>query len=374
MLGHVGAVATARLGAVVLGLLLWFPACAVTLDAETGSRAAWLTEEHHSLVWLGGDIARSQGQSGQLRLSDVLVSDAPNSVRVTSLPDWWPGELGLHRLEEVVGWLGYRDSLSAFLCRGWPLALLGAALLMISAARRSPRDRLGVLAGGVKALVVTAVAGAGLVLLVPSFAGSALRDSRDALWRDDYVTAAERLEAAARSFPLLGHDSHFLAQMGLLKCRTGQLEHPAAQLWLARRQIDRGLSYEPEQTAAGLIASPATSPGVRREAARLLSRQGFNALNTGDEQRAVSLLDLAAVVLPVDPKISYSRQLAYLRTEQYGNLADEVEKLRAIYRELALPSSAAVLSNAEDLLARSAVARGDASGAIEHLARRRDPR
>jgi len=251
---------------------------------------------------------------------------------------------------------------------------LGAGLLIISAARRSQRDRLGVMARGIRTFAITAMASAALVLLFPTLAGASLRESRDALWRDDYPAAAEHLDAAARIFPLLSHDSHFLAQLGLVRCRAGQLDRPSAQLWLARRQVDRGLGQEPEQTATRLMMSPATPLGIRREAARLLSRQGFKALNSGQEQRALDLLSLAAHALPADPKISYSQQLAYLRTERYAELASEVSRLRAVYREMALPSSAAVLSTAEDFLARSAIAQGDPNGAIKHLARRRDPR
>lgn len=374
MIGRLGSAMTARIAAISLGVFVLFPACAVTLDSETGSRAAWLTQEHQSLVWLGGDIARSQGQSGQLRLTDVLVSDAPDSVRATSAPDWWPGEFGLERLEEVTAWLGYRDALSAFLCRGWPLALLGAALLLIAAARCSVRDRLGIAARGVRTFIGTTVASAGLVLLVPTLAGSELRAARDAVWRDDYREAVARLDAAARIFPLLTHDSHFLAQAGLVLCRDQQSERPEAQLWLTRRQVDRGLTHEPEQAATRLMLDPATPEGVRREAARLLSRRGFHALNSGENQSSLDLLELAALGLPVDPKISYGRQLAYLRTERYRELNLEVDRIRAIYGAMAIPSAAAVLSSAEDYLARAALAQGNAPDAARHLARRRDPR
>jgi hypothetical protein len=361
------------LAAVALVACASFPRFSTIADPAVGSGARWINQVHSNLSWLGGDIALSQGMSEDLLLQDVLLSDSPSSFSAIPDPRTFRSRPGLHWLANVFEWLGYGNAFGAFVRIGWVLALLGAlAAITGSVLERDHR----------KTTLRSAIRGPSMLMLLSAFlslepiwrAGGALMRAESATHDHHYKEAISFMEEARDFLPLLEFDTKYLAQIGLLRLRSGEPDHPAARLYRARIGEGAGGRHSSRGIYRDLVMSPSVSEPVRREAARALAVTGYISLNTGATDQGIADLRIARSVLSNDPKIQLGLQLGYLRTGQSQNLLEVALSTQGLYEEVNLPSAGSVVAFGLDALARDRWANGDAVSASSYSQLKGAPR
>ena len=356
----------AAIGLMLVGL---FPSAALVHDAEVGSAACWFERSHRSLVWLGGDIALSKGASEDLLGEDVLIGEQPVNFRTLPSPQRLTRDEPLSLLSPTVEWLGYGNAFAAFVKPGWFAAVLGFLLYMAGCVFAAPNRRVRIRegAGAVSAGLVATVA---LALVPVHHAARALDGAEAATAQGLHLEALDGLEACAAHLPLFAHDSHFVAQRGLLARRAGLAESSVARLYLARVRENQVTPAIAADSFREVLENPEISLAERREAGRALARIGANHLNTGLIERGRRVLEEAKVVLGADPKVEAALQLSWLREGELGQLEASTERVIALYDGVRLPSGAAVVALGIERLARGYLAAGDAEAAARVAARR----
>jgi hypothetical protein len=371
-LGQCANLAPALLATVGLMLVGLFPCAVVVHDAEVGGAASWFERTHRSLVWLGGDIALSNGASESLTEEDVLISDQPASFRALPSPQRLTRDEPLSLLAPATEWLGYGNVFAAFARSGWLAAVLGLLLVIVGCAFTAdrPRARLGECAAAVIGGLVATTA----LALIPVFRAARAMDAAErATGMGQPATALTHLEAAATALPLFGEDSHYLAQHGLLSRRAGLADAPTARLYLARVRESQVTPAVAAESLRSVLASDDADVSVRREAARALARVGALALNSGQLAAGRAALEDAQALLAADPKLEAALQLTWLRTGELELLERSAERVAALYETVSLPSGGAVVALALERVARARLAAGDATAAARAAALRGRP-
>jgi tetratricopeptide (TPR) repeat protein len=366
LLGSQGRELCALCVAAICALLMAFPNAVMIGEPELAANASWVQQQTERLTWLGGDISTSQGNRDRLFKDREVVVSARSSLRLVPIPNWAPHYLQLGRLPEIAEWLGYSNRFSAFVARGWFLALGGCGLIICACL-------VGCGVGWILAIrrlaLVVALVMTGLVVVLlsePVKLGTQLKLASDHVARGNPSAALIVLESAASDSPVIREDTGFMAQVGLLSSKVGRTEVPSARLWTAFQWERQGLRMQALETYRALLREHGQRRSVRREASRGLVRMGIQRINSTGYVSAADLLEEALEAFPSDIKANLALQLVYLRTGNRQRLIELVELAYETLANYSLSNKKVVLSVCQENLCYAALADGDLSAAVQH--------
>jgi hypothetical protein len=352
----------------------FFPYFVMVWDPAVAARASWLHMQHRSLVWPGGDFSTGQEFAAESLWKDrIHASDTPRQVNVSKAPMWGPGMLELGQLPVLVEAFGYSDEFCQFIRPGWFVAMAGALGVLssecIAGGVLRPRRVLIALRAGLWAGVAGCALGA-----VPLVAAAlALDGAREATARGRYEAAERHLRRAAAVLPVIGQDTDYVAQLGLLQWRLDRLGSPHARAFLASMLEQQGRSAQALEISRDLLVQVPRHSAVHREACRAVFRAGIDALNAGRTERAIDLLETVLAQEPCDLKANFALQVAYLRTSRRRDLERLVKRIEAVYAYFQFPTKALVLASGEENLQLAAFQAGDLDAAVVHAYKAKHP-
>jgi tetratricopeptide (TPR) repeat protein len=299
---------------------LSFPYAATLQSPSLSADAVWLQMQHDNLIWLGGDINLSSESSHAFWGNKVYSNDIPRQIKVAALPTRPTWEPGLHQASDLIVWLGFSEAFCQFSKSGWTLAVVGWALLAIATIHvrgvvRIPR--MGAALAFLSAfLVILSAVAWGMAMSAAGIVEQAAILTRNR----SYADALETLDKACDRLPVLGQDTYYIAQRGLLEYRLGRMTL-YAKLFEAiekERQGQYDVAYE---SFAELIDSDDSA--IAREALRAVQRYAIQDFNSGRTELAISRLQGVLARQPCNLKVIYLMQICYLRQ----NRLPEVEAM-----------------------------------------------
>lgn len=314
-------VASTCLACLICFLPLVYPYFVMVRSPLIAAEATWLQMQHDNLTWLGGDVyANAEFGSMGWRSKTYLV-DAPRQLAVINLPSWSPWEFGFHRLNDLIQWLGFSNAFCQFTDRGWGLAIFGGVMLLLASFQRKGYlvlQRIGV------ASVFFVMAASGMALVAWSFPFQASRQIRLAsvcCSEGDYESSLLHLNQAVELLPVLGQDTYYVAQRGILEQRLFRDSQYAA---LQRAYgLERDAQYDQAYAILErLVESP--NPAIKRESLRGVLRYAIQDYNCArfelSSQRFMKVLEHH----PCDVKTIYLMQLQGIRESRL----DQVKRMR----------------------------------------------
>ena len=111
---------------------LSYPYFVMVRSPENSADAAWLQAQHDNLTWLGGDIYANAEYANMGWKSKTYLIDIPKQLSVIDLPSWSPWEIGVHRCEDLMQWLGYSNAFCQYMGQGWAMAIVGGVFLFLA--------------------------------------------------------------------------------------------------------------------------------------------------------------------------------------------------------------------------------------------------
>ncbi|MBL4771966.1 MAG: hypothetical protein JKY61_12695 [Planctomycetes bacterium] len=354
-------------------LLLAYPNSVMIGEPDLAANASWIQQQTERLTWLGGDISTSQGNRDRLFKDREIVVSARSSLRLVPIPSWVPHYFQLGRLPEVAEWLGYSNRFSAFVARGWFLALMGGGLIVCASLVGCGVNWVRALRRCACVLSLVVLLLLTLLLSEPVMLGTRLKQASDHVALGDPTAALKVLESAASASPVVGEDTGFMAQVGLLNLRVGRVELPSARLWTAFQLERNGFRMQALEIYRELIGEKGLRRSLRREASRGLVRLGIQRINSTSYVNAADLLETAIDAFPSDIKANLALQLVYLRTGNRPRLEELVELAYETLAEYNLPNKKVILSVCQENLCYIALAEGDLHAALKHRQGMRKP-
>lgn len=307
------------LSSLVLLVPLCYPYFVMIRSPDVSADAAWLQSQHDNLTWLGGDIYANAEYGSKGWKSKSYLIDTPRQLAVINLPSWSPWEVGLHRSDDLMLWLGYSNSFCQFVCKGWAMAIIGSTLLFLSTLQYQGTlvfHRAGT------ALVIFTIVG-GLAVMVgwslPFRASQEVRRAAELCSQRRYAESLDHLDRAVRWLPVLGQDTYYVAQRGVLDQKLG-IDSDFATL-KAAVHLESDACYD--QAYAMLVPLIDSSwPAVRREALRGVMRFAIQDYNCARFELSRERFTIVLKRQPCNVKLIYLMQLQGIRESRVDSVAE----------------------------------------------------
>jgi tetratricopeptide (TPR) repeat protein len=262
--------------------------------------------------------------------------------------------------------LGYSNCFCQFVGPGWFAALLGASFLVMGECLpdgRLSRRRFGL---AILALLVTALLGLVAVSVPVVIASRRLERARRATALGLHDKAEGYLRSAIRVLPSLREDTFYIAQLGLLDYRRGQVTTSEGRIFFANQLEREGRYAQAAAMYSALLAEEPEGSAVRREASRSILRDGAYAFNAGRTEDAIRRFELVLREEPCNLKANYALQLAYLRTGRRAEVEDMVRRIEATYAHFHALTKAIVLAQSRENAMFATLKDGEMDATFRH--------
>ncbi|QEG23029.1 hypothetical protein [Mariniblastus fucicola] len=300
---------------------LAYPYFVIVRSPHVSADAAWLQMQHNNLTWLGGDIYLNAEYGSKGWRSKSYIVDAPRQLSVVSLPSWSPWELGLHRTEDLMLWLGYSNAFCQFAGRGWALAIVGSFLLFLASLQKEKELDFGRAGSAIALFTVVAIVASVVGWSRPFMASQQIRLASELSSQKQYEQASFHLERAVEVLPVLGQDTFYVSQRGILDRRLG-IESDYVRLQSARSFESDGRFDQAFTILSELCDSE--NPAIRREANRGILRFAIQDFNCARFELSAARFRFVLKRNPCDVKLIYLLQLQGIRESRI----DRVEEMR----------------------------------------------
>lgn len=289
---------------------LAFPYFVMLRSPVVSAEAAWLQLQHDNLLWLGGDIYNNAEYSHRGWKSKAYLIDLPQQLAVVKLPSWSPWEIGLDRCGDLLLWLGYSNAFCNFVGRGWAMAIIGSQLLLLSTLQRKSEFQfphagvaIAIFTGG---FIISALVGWSL----PFRASNHIRRSSELCSQRDFRASIDELDKAVALLPVLGQDTYYVAQRGVLERALG-LETDYTRLGEA---IDLESDARYDQAFARIVRLiESEDPAIRRESLRAVMRFAIQDYNCARFETSGDRFRIVLRQQPCNLKLIYLMQLQGIR-------------------------------------------------------------
>ena len=302
-------------------LPLLYPYFVTVRSPNVSADAAWLQMQHDNLTWLGGDIYANAEYGAKGWKSKTYLVDAPRQLAVINLPSWSPWEFGLHRTQDLMLWLGYSNAFCQFVGKGWALAVVGAVLLLLASLQCCGELILGRAGAAVGLFTSIAFVSAIVGWSLPFKASQEIRVAAEFCGKQEYAKAKNHLERAVELLPVLGQDTYYVAQRGVLDQRLN-IESDYAELQKSNRLESAGRFDQAFTILKRLCDSDESA--VRREAFRGILRFAIQDYNCARFESSSDRFSLVLKYYPCDVKVIYLLQLQGIRESR----AQSVDEMR----------------------------------------------
>ncbi len=301
---------SAFITSLMLLLPLTYPYFVMIRSPQISADATWLQMQHNNLTWLGGDIFLNAEFGSKGWRTKTYFVDTPRHLAVVNLPSWSPWEIGLHRTKDLLLWLGYSNAFCQFVGRGWSLSIVGSFLLVLSTFQHDGRLAFERVSGAITLMGIVAVVAVCGGWARPFHASQEIRSAAQSSSQHDYAQSKKHLDRAVELLPVLGQDTHYISQRGVLDRRLG-IDSPYAALQRARG-LETGARYD-EAFAIYKPLTASTDPAIGREALRGVLRFAIQDFNSARFERATRRFTYVLRRTPCDVKLIYLMQLSCLR-------------------------------------------------------------
>lgn len=291
-------------------LPLSYPFFVVIRSPQVSADAAWLQMQHDNLTWLGGDIYTNAEFGSKGWKAKTYLVDAPNQLAVVSLPSWSPWEVGLHRCNDLAGWLGYSNAFCQFAGMGWGLTLFGSGTLLLVTLQKKGTLKYHRAGAAIVLFTLSAGAAAAIAWSLPFRASQNIQAAAECCSKQDFEGSRYYLERAVSLLPVLGQDTNYIAQRGILDLRL-QIDSEYAQLSRANSLEKRGRYDQAYALIRQLIDSE--DPAIRRESLRSVLRFAIQDYNSARFDLSYQRFSLVLRHHPCDVKLIYLMQLQGIR-------------------------------------------------------------
>lgn len=352
----------------LFALLLMFPATILHFSPDVASLGGWIENQHYNLTWLGGDIFTVQEEAFFDQKQNLYIVDPPAQSGVVSIPHSLPFLLQISLMSEYVSWLGYTESFTLFVSKGWILACSGTLLLTMSMIRRTWNFDINLLRICLKSFTAVMAVCITLALLPIVLAAYDISKSERAMNDQDYAKAYEHLNKACRTMPILAEESVMITQRSLLASRLN-ISSPESWHYEATILEQAGFKAAAEQIYLDIIKSQETPEPLRREARRGILRQAIHRINSQQFERAYILLRNLMLQKPCELKANYALQFTCLQTGRFNEVAKLDRMLTATYSKIKTLNKKALLAFSHDNHALANYQLDDLSGALEQKQR-----
>ncbi len=308
---------SSSLACLMILLTLAYPYFVTVRSPNVSADATWLQMQHDNLTWLGGDIYLNAELGSKGWRSKSYIVDAPRQLAVVPLPSWSPWEVGLHRTEDLMLWLGFSNAFCQFAGRGWSLAIAGASLLFLGTLRNNHQLDYQRAGAAIALFTVVAVLAAVVGWSRPFKASHEINLAAELAGQKNYDQAKVHLDRAVSILPVLGQDTFYIAQRGVLDSRLG-IDSEYALLQKARSLESNG-RFDQAMTIIESIAESA-DPAIRREACRGVLRFAIQDFNCGRFERSAERFDFVLKRNPCDVKLIYLIQLQGIRESRIARV------------------------------------------------------
>jgi hypothetical protein len=289
---------------------LSYPYFVMVRSPENSADAAWLQAQHDNLTWLGGDIYVNAEYANMGWKSKAYLIDIPKQLSVIDLPSWSPWEIGVHRCEDLMQWLGYSNAFCQFMGQGWAMAIVGGVFLFLASLQS--QGKLIFHRASVALLLFSTVAVFAAIVgwSLPFQAAREIREAAELCSQQQYSESQKHLDRAVAWLPVLGQDTYYVAQRGILDREQG-IESDFATLQKAIA-LEKGARYD---QAFSLIEPLVESEfaAVRREALRGIMRFAIQDYNCARFELSRERFELVLRHQPCNVKLIYVLQLQGIR-------------------------------------------------------------
>lgn len=298
------------LGSVLCLVPLAFPYFVMLRSPVVSAEAAWLQLQHDNLLWLGGDIYNNAEYAHRGWKSKAYLIDLPQQLAVVKLPSWSPWEIGLDRCGDLLLWLGYSNAFCNFVCKGWAMAIIGSQLLLLCTLQRKSEFQfphagvaIAIFTGG---FVVSALVGWSL----PFRASNHIKLASELCSQREFRASIDELDKAVALLPVLGQDTYYVAQRGVLERALG-LVTDYTRLGEAI-DLESDARYDQAYARiAQLIESE--DPAIRRESLRAVMRFAIQDYNCARFETSAERFRIVLRQQPCNLKLIYLMQLQGIR-------------------------------------------------------------
>ncbi|WP_372894406.1 hypothetical protein [Stieleria sp.] len=299
---------------------LMYPYFVMIRSPVIAADAAWLQSQHNNLTWLGGDIYANAEFAGRGWKSKSYVIDTSRQLAAVNLPSWSPWEIGLHRCEDLMLWLGYSNTFCQFTRRGWAMAIIGSALLFL-ASLQSNGQLVFFRAGAALILFsVTAMATGIIGWALPFMASREIELASNLCSRREFEPSKQHLQRAIDYLPILSQDTYYVAQRGVLEQRMG-IDSEYAMLQRSQT-LETAAKYD-QAFAILRPLSVSADPAIKREALRGVLRFAIQDFNCARFEQSRERFLFVLRQQPCDVKLIYLIQLQGIR-ESSPQTVDEM--------------------------------------------------
>ncbi len=310
------------IASLMLLLPMAYPYFVMVRSPQVSADAAWLQMQHNNLTWLGGDIYLNAEIGGKGWRSKAYIVDAPRQLAVINLPSFSPWELGLHRTEDLMLWLGYSNSFCQFVRQGWSMAIIGSFLLLLSSLQHKGKLEFRRAGGALVLFTVVGVIAAGVGWSRPFLASKHTRLAAEFASQQEYALSKAHLDRAVALLPVLGQDTFYISQRGVLDQRLG-LDNEYTKLRTARSLESDGMFDQAFTMLTPLAESE--NPAIRHEALRGVLRFAIQDFNCARFELSSQRFAFVLKHSPCDVKLIYLMQLQGIResrTERVNEMRD----------------------------------------------------
>lgn len=300
-------------------LPLAYPYFVMVRSPNVSADAAWLQMQHDNLTWLGGDIYLNAEFGSKGWRSKSYIVDAPRQLAVVTLPSWSPWQMGLHRTEDLMQWLGFSNSFCQFAGHGWSLVIIGSFLLFLATLKKGNELDYQRAGAAIGLFTITAAIAAVVGWSLPFRASQEINLAAELSTQQKYAEASIHLEKAVSILPVLGQDTFYTAQRGVLDRRLG-IKSEYASLQRARSLESDG-RFDQAITILKSIAD-SDDPAIRREALRGVLRFAIQDFNCARFELSAKRFSFVLKRNPCDVKLIYLIQLQGIRESRIDRVGE----------------------------------------------------
>jgi hypothetical protein len=289
---------------------LSYPYFVMVRSPENSADAAWLQAQYDNLTWLGGDIHANAEYANMGWKSKTYFIDIPKQLSVINLPSWSPWEIGVHRCEDLMHWLGYSNAFCQFMGQGWAMAIVGGVFLFLASLQS--HGKLIFQRAGIALILFSTVAILAAIVgwSLPFQAAREIREAAELCSQQQYPESQKHLDRAVAWLPVLGQGTYYVAQRGVLD-REQKIESDFATLQRAIA-LEKGARYDQAfSLIEPLVESEIAS--VRREALRAIMRFAIQDYNCARFELSRERFELVLRHQPCNVKLIYLLQLQGIR-------------------------------------------------------------
>lgn len=291
-------------------LPLSYPFFVVVRSPEVSADAAWLQLQHDNLTWLGGDIYANAEFGSKAWKSKTYLVDSPSQLAVVNLPSWSPWEFGLHRCRDLLSWLGYSNAFCQFVKSGWGLAVFGGVILLLSTLQQRGELKYHRAGAAILIFVISATALAIVAWSFPFRASQHVRRAAEDCSRQDFQASRAELEKAVQLLPVLGQDTNYIAQLGVLDL---QQNNDSEYARLRTAELLEGKGCFDQAFAILRMLAESENRAIQREALRAITRFAIQDYNSARFELSYERFSLVLSYHPCDVKLIYMLQLQGIR-------------------------------------------------------------